>query len=187
MDGTTFTAENIIVGENGFGSKLWIVTDKDGYEWTVSYQANFVGLEGTEVVDAAIKNDSTANKMVYDKNLSSAGRWNPNDRTLSIGPSRRWLDESNRGGTTIHEMGHSWGLPYENEMPTSPIHGQPDNGKCSTTTNGIMSYSFNREVKQQEVQYGANRIINAANNSQDNLVKIHVAGSDVRQLKIIKQ
>lgn len=55
MDGTTFTAENIIVGENGFGSKSWIITDKDGNELTVSYQANFVGLEGNEAVDAAIK------------------------------------------------------------------------------------------------------------------------------------
>mgnify|MGYP001202166004 FL=1 len=186
MDGTTFTAETTLAAENGFGSQTWTITDGDGNEWTVNYQANFVGLEGDDAVTEALKNDPTANKMVYNESLSSAGTWNANDRTLSIGPNRRWLDETNRGGTTIHEMGHSWGLPHENAMPGSPIYGQSDNGKSSTATNGIMSYSGSREVKQNEVQYGANRIITTANGSKDNVVKIHVVGSQVRQHTVIK-
>mgnify|MGYP006987195450 FL=1 len=71
-------------------------------------------------------------------------------------------------------------------MPGSPIYGQSDNGKSSTATNGIMSYSGSREVKQNEVQYGANRIITTANGSKDNVVKIHVVGSQVRQHTVIK-
>ncbi|MBP1615523.1 MAG: hypothetical protein H6Q13_2971, partial [Bacteroidetes bacterium] len=186
MDGTTFTAETSLAAENGFGSQTWTITDGDGNEWSVSYQANFIGLEGDDAVTDALKNDPTANKMVYNESLSSAGTWNANDRTLSIGPNRRWFDESNRGGTTIHEMGHSWGLPHENAMSGSPIYGQSDNGKSSTATNGIMSYSGSREVKQNEVQYGANRIITTANGSKDNVVKIHVVGSQISQHIIIK-
>lgn len=92
---------------------------------------------------------------------------------------------SNRGGTTIHEMGHSWGLPHENAMPESPIYGQSNNGENSSTTNGIMSYSGSRAVKQYEVQYGVNRIINCANSSKTNVVKMHVMGSQVKH-KIIE-
>ena len=186
LDGTTFTAETTLASQNGFGSKEWTITDEDGNDWTVTYQASFVGLDGDDAVNSALANDPTANKLVYNESLSSAGTWNPNNRTLSIGPNRRWFDSSNRAGTTIHEMGHSWGLPHENAMPNSPIYGQSDNGHGSTTTNGIMSYSGNREVKQHEVQYGANRIIKAASSSNNNMVKIHVVGSQDRQHTIIK-
>ena len=83
MDGTTFTAETILAVENGFGSQTWVVSDGDGNKWTVSYKASFIGLEGDDVVAKALENDPTANKMVFDEDLSTAGTWNPNDRTLS--------------------------------------------------------------------------------------------------------
>ena len=183
---TTYTAETSLVTQKGFGSQTWKVTDAQGNEWTLSYQANFVGVDGDEAINKALSADPTANKMVYNSEMSSAGQWNPNDRTLSIGPNRRMGDE-NAGGTTIHEMGHSWGLPHDNEMPNSPIYGQSDNGQSAPlmTKNGIMSYSGNREIKQYEVQYGASRIINAANGSKKSVVKIHVLGSNL-PFKIIK-
>ena len=186
LDGTTFTAETTLATEKGFGSQTWTVTDDQGNEWTLSYQANFVGVDGDDAVNKALSADPTANNMVYNKDLSSAGLWDPNTRTLSIGSGRRMGDE-NAGGTTIHEMGHSWGLPHDNEMPNSPIYGQSDNGQSAplNSGNGIMSYSGNREIKQYEVQYGASRIINAANGSKNNIVKIHVVGSNL-PFKIIK-
>lgn len=187
MDGTTFTAETTLATQNGFGSKEWTITDEDGNEWTVNYQANFIGLDGDDAVNNALNNDEYGNKLIYDESLSSAGTWNPNNRTMSIGPNRRWFDPSNRGGTIIHEMGHSWGLPHENVMLDSPIYGQSDNGQGSTAINGIMSYSGNREVKQHEMQYGANRIIKAAGSSNTNMVKLHVVGSQVRKHTIIKE
>ncbi len=69
-------------------------------------------------------------------------------------------------------------------MPESPIYNQSNNGEGTSTINGIMSYS-SRIVKQDEVQYGVNRIINAANKSKANVVKIHVMGSQVKP-KIIE-
>ena len=104
MDGTTFTVETTLAVENVFGSQTWVVSDGDGNKWTVSYKASFIGLEGDDVVAKALENDPTANKMVFDEDLSTAGTWNPNDRTLSIGSNRRKSGESNRGGTIIHEI-----------------------------------------------------------------------------------
>ncbi len=52
-----------------------------------------------------------------------------------------------------------------------------------------MSYSGSRAVKQYEVQYevqyGVNRIINSANSSKTNVVKMHVMGSQLKH-KIIE-
>jgi len=187
LDGTTFTAETTLAINYGFGSKTWTVKDKDGTEWTVSYKVDFIGLDGNDAINDALKSDPTANKLIFDKTLSPAGTWNENERKLSIGPNRRWMDDSNRGSTTLHEMGHSWGLPHENEMAGSPLYNQSDNGENDTKTNGIMSYSRNREVKQQEIQYGTIPIINAANRSKASTVKLHLYGSQVSPSLIIKR
>lgn len=147
MGTLTFKSETSIVEKKGFGSQTW----------SVSFNVSFEGLDGDDAVTKALDNDPTANRLSYNENWESAGSWNPNNRTLSIGSGRRWLDDTERGSTTIYEVGHSWGLPHENKMPGSPIYEQD-----IKSGNGIMSYGANRSIKNHEVQYGTNRILNTA-------------------------
>lgn len=183
--GTTQKSELGAVAENGFGSQSHTIKDADGNEWTVSFTTNFVGLESDDAVSEMLSSDATANKLEYVPDLDAAGRWSAGERSLKIGPGRDIGDET-VGQTTTHEIGHSWGLPHENAMPNSPIYGESDNGLSSTQTNGIMSYSNSREIKTHEVQYGAQRVINAANGSQNSSVKVHVVGSQRREHKVIQ-
>jgi hypothetical protein len=178
----TFTAETSLVKENGFDAQTWTVLDSDGNNWSVSFNTQFVGLENEEAVNNAMNSDPTSNKLVYDGNMQSAGVWNPNDRTLSIGVGRR-MGEGDEGSTAIHEQGHSLGLPHENLMPNSPIYG----GDIYSGS-GIISYGTKRSIQNYEVQYGVNRILQTAVKSKSSQIKIHVAGSptNTRPNKIIK-
>jgi hypothetical protein len=129
-----------------------------------------------------MNNDPTANRLAYNGNLTpddgktAGGLWDPNSRTLSIGPARTY------GGTTLtHERGHSWGLPEENQMPSSPIYEQDNK-----TGSGAMSYGQDRSIQQYEVQYGANKIFDAAKGANAPTIRVHVVGSTIRPHTILK-
>ncbi len=173
--GDVWPAEIDLIRQKGFSSKEWVVPDNQGNNWTLSFSIEFVGLDGDEEVDKALTSDGTANKFIYDPDLTAAGRWYPSERKLSIGVSRR-QGEADSGTTSVHEVGHSWGLPHENEMPESPIHGLLDNGVRTADENGIMSYSAQRAIKTHELKFGMMKILETAATIKDKVVRVHIVG-----------
>lgn len=149
-------------------------------EWTFNYSVEFVGLDGDDAVQKALSNNPVANSIIFDENYEgNAGNYDPNSRKITMGRNRRTNFEM-RGETLIHEIGHSWGLPHENQMPNSPIFN-----KENELGVGIMSYGKSRIIQQFEIEHSVNQILNVANTSPKNKVQIHVKGTGYKH-QIIK-
>ena len=160
-------AEIDAVNKNGFSSQIWNVND-----WSVSFKCEFIGLDSDEAVINALNSNPEANALCYDEEQEANGTWNSNTRTLTLGPNRGGLGLE-RGSTLNHEIGHSWGLPHENEMLKSTIFGDSTNGSGQNGT-GIMSYGNYRIVKQYEVEYGVEKILRNIPENHPSSVKLHI-------------
>ena len=170
--------------ENGFGSQKWSVVDYNDKEWTVSFSIEYVALESDEEVKKALGNDPMANALIFDPELAgkSAGKWDPNSRTVAIGPGSIDNFHLDYAGTLTHEMGHALGLPDSDSFAEvgNSLH------KAEKLNYGIMSYSIGRKILPHELQYGVNRIVKEANISTNNIVRLHVFGSLIRKPSVIQ-
>ena len=163
----TAPAEISFVDKDGFSSKPWNVKG-----WIVSFKCEFIGLDSDEAVEKALDANPEANALCYDENMDQNGIWDPASRKLTLGFNRGGLG-AERGSTLNHEIGHSWGLPHENLMPNSPLFGVEDNGKDRNGT-GIMSYGNYRTIKQYEVEYGVEKILNSIPDNHPSSMKLHI-------------
>lgn len=160
-------SEISLLSQDGFSSREWSIND-GSTEWTVSFSYEFIGLDSDDDVANALSSHPEANALCYDDELKSDGVWDPSTRTLTLGFKGASFG-SERGTTLKHEIGHSWGLPHENLMPSSPIYGQEnENGS------GIMSYGKNRTIQQYEVEYGVGRILKDIPANHPSSIKKHI-------------
>ena len=143
----------LIYDANGWDAKERSFTDGDGVVWTVNYNIEYVGLDSKEQVDQKLKEDPSANRFAFrssyiaGKNNSQAGHWNSSTRTLELSVYGR-VD----GSTMTHELGHSMGLPHEEDNYYSPNFNVVGNLSGTNEDGGIMSYSYKREIKDYEIK-----------------------------------
>ena len=171
--------------EIGFESQQWEIVDNNNEKWCVTFTSEYIPLESAEEVEKMLETDETANALIYVPELESAGLWNPQTRTLSIGGQRRMSFNSNYGSTFVHEKGHSLGLPESFDIPGSPFFGwnfppsqdhylsEFHNG-LTITTGGIMSYAKKRSLENYEVKHVVLKSIEISNSIESNIVKLHI-------------
>jgi len=182
----TIKSEISLIKKGEF-SNIYTFKDDSGDEWTVTFELEFVGLDGEQAVDEKLKNDKTANRLIYDEKLNVAGKWINKSRTLAIGFKRRRFSTFLAGGglnnvsTTEHEIGHAMGMPHAYDNPDSPFFGLDNkksknyNGEASNN-GGLMSYAKKRKLQNYEVKLMLSDAIKIAKEQKSNVVKIHLSG-----------